>query len=144
MPASGLGREVDFNRLHVLPLSIDQLWATVPSSVLHRICIPLLPYVKIVGWIVLNSFPSLMGPITSHVFPRSLVNSKWTSHLSLPPASNSVLEGHIIVPLASWIGLFFTGPNKLLMALSLPSRFESDHVRPSSSEVISMPHHALG
>src|SRR6187431_1053697 len=88
--------------------------------------------------------PSFMGPITSHVVPKSRVASKWTFHMSLSPCSVSVLEGQSIVPSLSCTGLFLTGPRRSPIALFLPNRRGVDHDLPLFSDVVNIPHHSLG
>ena len=87
-----------------------------------------------VGWIAPSVLPSFSGGVARHVRPPSVERSMWTCQPLF-----SVLEPETIVPLASWTGLSLIGP-------STPSgsRAGADHVRPSSCDVMTMPHQALG
>src|SRR5487761_1591413 len=90
------------------------------------------------GWMALNSTPSLSGPVDCHETPRSRVRSKWICHLLGLPG-DSVLDGQSNSPPANSIGLFLIGP-------STPSgrRCGFDHDLPPSVDDMSIPHHELG
>src|SRR5690606_8588335 len=77
---------------------------------------------------------SLSGGVSVHVRPPSVERSMCTRHPSC-----SVLDPDRMSPLASSIGLFFTGP-----ITPSGNRSGVDHVRPSSVDVVTMPHHSEG
>src|SRR5262245_10044208 len=133
MPAFGLGSEVAVSLPQVLPWSLDHDSTILPWRLRKSACNP--PgCASRVGWITPNSFPSLIGPVLCHVWPRSAVRSKWARQ----PLS-SVLDGHSSSPPSSSIGLFLMGPRT-----PFGSRRASLQVFPPSVEVLSMPHQAEG
>src|SRR2546427_12029972 len=95
---------------------------------------------RMLGWIawILRAASNAGGAMAVHVRPASALRSKWMRHV-LGRSGDSVLLGLIIVPSESRTGLFLIGPR-------MPSgrRRASDHVRPWSREVRTMPHQRCG
>src|SRR5690606_41506524 len=97
------------------------------------------------GCMASNSTPSLMGPITSHVLPISLLISKKTRQsCSLVFEGYSMLVGLTRVPSSNWTNLFLIGPSRWPTFGSSPIFCGVDHVLPPSSDVVTIPHQVCG
>ena len=119
--------------VHVNPPSVDSMLNMRSCFVRPTACNILSVFRRMLGWIASMTVVSFIGPILSHVTPRSRVRSNQTHHPWF-----SVLDGQNVAIL-EFPGLFLTG-------LITPSgrRTGSDHVTPQSHEVFSIPHHSRG
>src|SRR6185369_8020654 len=142
IPAFGFGRSsISDNALQVLPPSFEDVENTLPCSVrptASSFSPPTFPRKRMLGWIAPIVVPSLIDGVAVHVFPPSLLRSKWTCQ-RLGSECDSVLVGATMVPSASCTGLFLIGPR-------MPSgrRRASLHVRPPSLLARTSPHHSSG
>src|SRR6266852_1103131 len=95
---------------------------------------------RMLGWIAGISVPpaAAIGSPAVHVWPASVVRSKWTRQV-LGRSADSVLLGLTIAPSVRRTGLFLIGPR-------VPSgkRRTPVHVRPPSRDVRTMPHQLWG
>src|SRR3546814_14370195 len=73
--------------LQVFPWSSDQLSASTSCRVRQITCNLQSGYVRTLGWMASNSTPSLIGPTTSHVCPKSLLISKYTRQSWYSPSA---------------------------------------------------------